>query len=302
MAITLKESQAINDIAGLLYEFLPGKPHPYADQSISFLGVANDLGLGSYWRGGSKRPAITTLLELTLSNQRGRFCSLILQVVRRGIRYRSGKKPISREEILRLNELVVKVGFKIPDLWDPKFLDTLHSTSPKATTVKRDNKETVFNSLREQFLNLRTLEPQQRGYAFERFLKVLFNEFELIPGNSFRLVGEQFDGSFQLGSDTYIVEAKWTKDPVGNSELQAFRGKLIGKATWTRGLFISYSGFSDDGLEAFSKTGATNIICMNGQDIYLMLERKISFIDVLRFKARRAAEKGDICVSVFEIL
>lgn len=26
----------------------------------------------------------------------------------------------------------------------------------------------------------------------------------------FRLVGEQIDGSFQLGNETYLVEAKWS--------------------------------------------------------------------------------------------
>jgi hypothetical protein len=40
MSLSLVESQTVNKITSLLYDFLPGKPHPFADQEISFEGVA----------------------------------------------------------------------------------------------------------------------------------------------------------------------------------------------------------------------------------------------------------------------
>lgn len=40
MALPLKEAQAATELAEKLYPFLPGKPHPYADQTLSFPGVA----------------------------------------------------------------------------------------------------------------------------------------------------------------------------------------------------------------------------------------------------------------------
>ena len=39
MALTLEESEAVSRLAGYLYGFLPGNPHPYADQRISFQGI-----------------------------------------------------------------------------------------------------------------------------------------------------------------------------------------------------------------------------------------------------------------------
>ena len=36
MSLSLAESQVVNEIAGHLYGFLPGKPNPYADPAISF--------------------------------------------------------------------------------------------------------------------------------------------------------------------------------------------------------------------------------------------------------------------------
>ena len=108
MALTLKESQAVTELADKLYAFLPGKPHPYADQSLSFPGVAARLGLAQCWQGGSKGPAIARLLTETLETERGRFCPLILAIVQHGMAYRMNKDPVSREDIEELNEVIIK--------------------------------------------------------------------------------------------------------------------------------------------------------------------------------------------------
>ena len=81
MPLSLAESQAINSIAAHLNDFLPGTPHPYANQSISFAGVAQNTGLSQLWTGGSKLSAITTLLEKTLETHRSSFCQLISEIV-----------------------------------------------------------------------------------------------------------------------------------------------------------------------------------------------------------------------------
>jgi len=56
--MSLAQQAALDDLAQHLYDFPPGKAHPYADQSLSFPGVAKALGLEKYWPGGSKQPAI----------------------------------------------------------------------------------------------------------------------------------------------------------------------------------------------------------------------------------------------------
>ncbi|MFB0690295.1 hypothetical protein ACA106_07250 [Agrobacterium pusense] len=53
--------------------------------------------------------------------------------------------------------------------------------------------------------------PQQRGYAFERFLKCWFDLWGLVAHASFRTVSEQIDGSFQHEGNTYLGEAKWKR-------------------------------------------------------------------------------------------
>lgn len=80
-----------------------------------------------------------------------------------------------------------------------------------------------------------------------------------------------------------------------------FSGKVSGKAAWSRGLFVSYSGFTADGLEAFSRGRQTNLICADGLDLYEALSGKISLIGVLEEKIRRAAETNRAFVSVRDL-
>ena len=302
MALPLAESQAVNEMAQFLYDFLPGKPHPYADQRISFLGAAQDIGLSDFWVGGSKLPAITTLLEKTLELRRAMFCKLLLEIIRRGLTYRNSKgSPITRNEIRNLNVLIERVHFKIPELWDPTFLDSLPWEEAESEEKEEQVSQADLDKLKDELLQLEGVEAQARWFTFEKFLKGLFSVFGLEPYSSFRLVGEQIDGSLQLDAETYLIEVKWQKEPVGNADLLVLRGKVEGKSTWSRGLFVSYSGFTQDGLEAFSRGRPTNIIAMTGQDLYFILEGKMSLVDAIRLKARRAAEIGKVLVTVHEL-
>lgn len=301
MALTLSQTQALNNLAELLYSFLPGKAHPYADQSVSFEGIATSLGLGQFWPGGSKLPAITKLLTETLQHQDSSFCPLILEVVRIGISYRQKKgSPITREEIDILNEIVEEVGFKIPELHDIKFLRDLPRKSQE-TLDTEDLPDSFFQELTESLINLNSLAAQKRGFEFEKFVKDLFEAFKLAPRSSFRLVGEQIDGSFQFQGETYLVEATWQREKVGEGKLLTFCGKVGGKAQWSRGLLISVSGFSTEGLEAFARGKPTNIICMDGYDLYSLLKNKLNLCTVLEKKVRRAAETNQAFVPVRDL-
>lgn len=148
--------------------------------------------------------------------------------------------------------------------------------------------------LKRALLDIHKLAPQARGYAFETFLQQLFEASNLQPRAPFRNTGEQIDGSFQCRGDIYLVEAKWVVNPVGAEELHIFQGKISQKAAWTRGVFISYYGFTDVGLEAFGR--GKSLICISGKDINHALERHIPFADVIDRKVRAAAETGSVFV------
>ena len=176
-------------------------------------------------------------------------------------------------------------------------LESLRSPDHSASIVKNPfgaaslvDQGQVYDSLQQRLWDLRDLPPQRRGYEFEGFLKDLFESSRLQARSPFRLIGEQIDGSFQLGHETYLIEAKWVRDPIGAAELHTFHGKLDQKAAWARGLFISYGGFTQEGLHAFGR--GRKVICMSGEDIYKALRRRIPIAEVIERKVRAAAETG----------
>jgi hypothetical protein len=174
---------------------------------------------------------------------------------------------------------------------------TAHHTNAHQSTVAPE----ALARLRDKLMELNSMTPQQRGFAFERFLNELFELFQLAPRGSFRLVGEQIDGSFQIGQDVYLVEAKWQNQKTGQNDLLSFSGKVEGKAQWSRGLFISYSGYTEDGLEAFARGKSTRIICMDGFDLHCVLSHNLNLSEVINRKMRRAGETNDAFVSVRDL-
>lgn len=156
-----------------------------------------------------------------------------------------------------------------------------------------------FQLLKAELLQIASLAPHARGYAFEAFLKKIFDAFGLSAREPFSLHGEQIDGSFQLEGQTYLLEAKWHAQKIGVAELHTFHGKVEQKAAWTRGLFVSDSGFSGEGLIAFGR--GKRVLCMDGLDIADCLERELPLNHVLSVKARHMAETGQAFARVRDL-
>jgi hypothetical protein len=116
--MNLVETQILNDLAGHLYNFLPGS----GNNNFSFPIAAAKVGVAEFWVGGSKRPAILHLLEGTLDARRHRFCPLILAVVKHSMPWRADRgEPLTVAEIDKLNALLLRLHFKIPELHQPAF-------------------------------------------------------------------------------------------------------------------------------------------------------------------------------------
>ena len=96
-----------------------------------------------------------------------------------------------------------------------------------------------------------------------------------------------------------MMEAKWHAQKIGVAELHTFHGKVEQKAAWTRGLFVSDSGFSDEGLVAFGR--GKRVLCMDGMDIADCLERELPLNHVLSVKARHMAETGQAFARVRDL-
>lgn len=143
--------------------------------------------------------------------------------------------------------------------------------------------------------------PQARGYQFERYLNRLFKDCELEPRESFRIKGEQIDGSFVLRNDIYLLEAKWTNKLTEKSDLVVFNEKVSSKSGFTRGLFISFAGYSNDAVETLCNGRKVNIVLMTVQELAVALTREMNISTVIWNKVRALAEEGNYNKLVFEM-
>jgi hypothetical protein len=134
--------------------------------------------------------------------------------------------------------------------------------------------------------------PQERGHQFERWLGSCLSEEGLDPRLNFRPLGEQVDGSFQLGHHCFLLEAKWKKDPVAASEIYEFKGKVDGKLTGTIGFFLSMSGYSPEAVDALRAGKVVNVLLFDKNDLAAGAESQ--FTPIFRFKLRAAAEGGEV--------
>jgi hypothetical protein len=205
---------------------------------------------------------------------------------------RAGEKEAIPDVHRKMAALVQSIG----GTWNHQ--PASEAPAPGASLSKA-SPETVAE-LASRFMALLNVEPHKRGYDFEKFLKDLFNAYGMEARDPFRIRGEQIDGSFQLEGATYLLEAKWQNPLTDAADLRAFHGKVEEKAAWSRGLFISYSGFSEGGLFAFGR--AKKVICMDGRDIYEALFRSIPLDKVIIEKARQAASQGPIFKRVSDML
>lgn len=229
-------------------------------------GTSKAKRLRYFLRNADRPTAVRTLLALWEYREADRH--------RRGV-----EETIPNAEEVFYN-LIEHLGGKRPTTSKPSV-----SAETLAVPVKA-----LISNLSANLIEVSQMKPQERGYAFERFLKELFDAYGLGARASFRLRGEQIDGSFVLNGETYLLEAKWTDAMVDGRTLHAFNALVEEKAAWSRGLFVSNSGFTEDGLFSFGR--AKRVVCMDGLDLYETLNRGLAFTDVLSRKVRRAAETG----------
>jgi hypothetical protein len=266
---------------------------------IDFGSVAKAVGIGNLWPGGSKQPAIQALLEGTLQSHRDKFCVLMQRIVQEGLKYRHKKgEPITREEIEKLNSLILRVRFKIPELVDEKFLSTLPRKKPVAEEAKKESKvstegiKDTLVQLKQQFLKIGQLSPQERGYAFERFLSAIFDAFGFNPRPSFRIMGEQIDGSIEFAHEYYLIEAKWQMEAITQADLLILDGRVSGHSGIGRGIYVTAGCFSPEGVAAYERLRPSSMIGIDGQDLYFVLDEGVALDEVLRRKFRWLVETG----------
>jgi Restriction endonuclease len=145
---------------------------------------------------------------------------------------------------------------------------------------------------------VQNLEPQARGKNFEKIIGLMLSNENIRHSLAYRPQGEEIDGAFIWNAHTFLIEAKWHKDPMSASDIYAFKGKVDGKFSGTRGVFISMSGYSDDCLKALSYGKELNILLFDQDDIKDIVgnqnEEGMDFTKVLTEKLFAASQTGNV--------
>lgn len=160
----------------------------------------------------------------------------------------------------------------------------------------------ILFALRSRFLQISTLPPHDRGYALEKFLYDLFDAYRFNPRPSFRITGEQIDGSIEFGHEIYLIEAKWQSEPIVQGDLAVLDSRVSGHSQIGRGIFITAGCFSKDGIVAHERLRPSAMIGIDGQDLYYVLEHAFPLDEVLRRKLRWLVETGHFHYPVSEFV
>jgi hypothetical protein len=140
-------------------------------------------------------------------------------------------------------------------------------------------------------------DAQARGYDLQDLLSGLFKLHDIPYQPPYRKgTVEETDGFFTFRSFDYLLEARWRKTPPPITDLRAFSGKVKGKIESTRGLFLSIPGFRDEVVTEAARL--SNLILMDGQELALILEGRVSLVEGLQIKLDKAAQQGVLYYSL----
>jgi len=135
----------------------------------------------------------------------------------------------------------------------------------------------------------------KRGKALEGVLNDLFEAYSISIREAFSvkmvngIVSEQIDGAIELDGDVFIVEMKWTKDPIDRPHIAPHLVSLYSRGN-VAGMYISASGYTqpaiDDARQALKHTVC--ILCELDELIHLLDQSEDDMAGFLRSKVRTA--------------
>ncbi|WP_373533048.1 restriction endonuclease [Vampirovibrio sp.] len=151
--------------------------------------------------------------------------------------------------------------------------------------------ENLGSGLKNLVMQIGTIEA---GLTFEKWFYEMVNFHEIpcrLPYKDTR--GRQIDGSLTLDGTTFLVETKFTKDPVGSQDIDIFLSKIRTKADNTMGILISMAGFNSGALETASHDRTPLILLDHAHFYTFILPGTMSLTDVIRRVSRHASQSGE---------
>jgi restriction system protein len=140
-------------------------------------------------------------------------------------------------------------------------------------------------------------DAHKRGKALETVLNELIAALGILIREAFTVRGlcgggviEQIDGLVEMDGQLYLVELKWWNTPLGSAEISPHIVRVYGRGGQARGLFISYSEFTESAITTSrdALAGGAVIVLAKLQEIVELLDREADIKKWLKNKITAA--------------
>lgn len=138
---------------------------------------------------------------------------------------------------------------------------------------------------------------QRAGYEFQDWFYDFVDHFELECKRPYIVKGRQIDGSLTIDGTTFLVELKFTKEPIPPSDIDIFRQKIISKADNTMGIFISMSGFNP-GAKIAASGERTPVLLLDYNHLYYVLGHIMTLGELVNRVKRHSAQTSEAYLSI----
>lgn len=137
---------------------------------------------------------------------------------------------------------------------------------------------------------------QKRGKQLEKVLNSYFKTFNILIKEDFKRSGdngegilEQIDGIIEIDYQIYLVEMKWTQNPIASNDIFAHLGRIYYR-TNAHGIYISASGYTPSGIEAAKDAlkGNALLVLFDLEEFVNIMQNEMDFIQYLRDKIKKA--------------
>ena len=253
--------------------------------------------------------------ELTFKiNQRpesNEFIRIRREVIRRIVETKSFEQcwaddqPIAHGLVASIREMVDERDFFAKTIAATERLQEERQRERAKGLKAESARATQREALRKRFYALFSpgLNPQKRGYDFQKLLVDLFSNEGILIREPFTVgTSEQIDGAITLDGSVYLVEAKWWAEKLSHKDVSDLYVKISTRPLHTRGLFISGSGYTDECVEVCVKARMSQVILVACEDLVDCFENALTLSEMIRKKAEYAMTEGRILVSTREII
>lgn len=159
-------------------------------------------------------------------------------------------------------------------------------------------KKKAILAVKQKFYSLFSTEltPQKRGTLLEGVLNSLFEIYGISIRESFTLVkeegegiAEQVDGVIEIDGNLYLVEMKWTKDPIDVNPVSRHLVRIYHRGQ-TRGVFISAAEYTKAAVTVCKEALQRTVISLcTLEEIVNLLEKENDLVSFLQKKINLAA-------------